>query len=116
METRTVSDFGSLNPQPASIGESGSAGIVSDRSDKYPPLCGRCGKQFETFDGGPDHPDTGVDFACGLMVEGQGVGYLGCAHFSQKKARHIDAILDAEECNRALVLVAQMRTSGRRMT
>ncbi|MGA9622046.1 hypothetical protein [Methanoregula sp.] len=65
---------------PLNVG-TGNASIQSEQENKYPYQCRSCVKQFSAFrcEG---HPDDGVTFACGLMVEAMRAGdrYGGCVH------------------------------------
>lgn len=92
MEAKTKIENGS----PSAVVSAGTANTVYVKSEnKYPVLCQRCRRQFSVFDGGDDYPDTGVEFACGVMTENMegGTPVLNCGYFSDKAP-----VIDADRC------------------
>jgi hypothetical protein len=99
-------------------------------SEKYPIPCMSCGKQFEQFHSA-GHPDDGKRLACGIMVENMNAGIMAFACGYKTPARESPIkecavcadcivtrpacggcapVIDAEEANKALALVAELRS------
>jgi hypothetical protein len=91
MEAKTIG-----NGSPSAVVSAGTADqeYVS-QVEKHPALCQRCRRQTSVFDGGPDHPDTGATFSCGIMIENMGAGNYAfpCGYFQDASP-----VIDAERC------------------
>src|SRR5512133_3678654 len=74
-----------------------SAGSSNDQVSqlKHKSLCARCRREFSVFDGGPNHPDTGMTFTCGIKVENDQAGQTvtSCGYFAESVP-----VTDSERC------------------
>jgi len=101
-------------PTPPSQGITESVGTVFEQGNinvsAHPDNCRGCGRESGIFHSA-GHPDDGMEYACGIMVEAMETDtpVFSCAHLSAKKSRYISHIIDAEEANAALVMVAELR-------
>jgi hypothetical protein len=83
-----------------------------------PPQCQRCTGEYEVFNM-PGHPDNGVEFACGIMVENRDNGCMmfSCPYFKDSldlsRARILHEIIDADKANEALRLVRLLKEHKR---
>jgi hypothetical protein len=75
MSTQTAK----INGAPSAVGSEGNASYSGSSEDKYPALCMLCFKRVQTFHEA-GHPDDGMDYLCGLMVEKMetGMGLTSC--------------------------------------
>lgn len=66
---------------------------------KYPANCMTCGKQFSQFHS-EGHPDDGVLFACGLMVENMdaGITAFSCTYWAPVSAEAQKTVKDCATC------------------